>query len=441
MALHHVFSYGSNSLAQLRARVENPALQSRAASVRGFVRVFCLTSGGWCGGGVASLTPLKGARTTGSIVSLTSDELSKLEMYEGGYRQVAVVCVVGATRAPCNAIAFIAGKPPRFGRGASPAAPFTPTMSVEPHEVYLCAIHCHLREHYDMRSETIAIRSVDACNVVRVVREWHHPGVAQLSLAALCVEVNARHQRWKMPRTIPEVLRKLAAIGCDDSAPAAQLLAPHLGGPDLAALNVRLQAAGELVFGPATLNALRALLCGATGGGGAAAAPPSVPAPAACAIFAYGTLRSDFLPEGGDRWGVCAALAAAGHPLDVSRAGRAAVSGFDLYQEGGRTYPFAVRRPGAGRLVGTLLAWVDAGAFAQALRKCDEIEGFDAAHPTSGLYLRDVVHATPLGGGRAVAAYVYHQQRTSDSLRGATRYANGDWLQRNSAHAGTSVPI
>lgn len=43
-----VFSYGSNSTAQLKSRVENPALVSKGAYVDGYTRIFCLaTVGGW----------------------------------------------------------------------------------------------------------------------------------------------------------------------------------------------------------------------------------------------------------------------------------------------------------------------------------------------------------------------------------------------------------
>jgi cation transport regulator ChaC len=50
-----VFSYGSNSTAQLRARVQNPHLMTYPATLKGYVRVFCKHSERWGGGGVASL--------------------------------------------------------------------------------------------------------------------------------------------------------------------------------------------------------------------------------------------------------------------------------------------------------------------------------------------------------------------------------------------------
>lgn len=163
----------------------------------------------------------------------------------------------------------------------------------------------------------------------------------------------------------------------------------------------------------------------------ASAAVPGTAAPASApprAIFAYGTLRSDF-SEGGDRWGVIAALAAGGYPLDDALPGTATVSGFAVYQDDGCSHPFAVRRPGAARLVGTLLSWRSDTAFAQALRRCDEIEGFDAASPSGGLYLRDVVQAVKAdSAGTRVAAYIYHQRRAEPSLQRCKYFAEGDWL-------------
>ena len=69
-----VFSYGSNSTAQLRARVRNAQLCSRPARLLDFARVFCLRSGGWGGGGVASIAPAPGRVVFGTVVELSDDE-------------------------------------------------------------------------------------------------------------------------------------------------------------------------------------------------------------------------------------------------------------------------------------------------------------------------------------------------------------------------------
>ena len=421
---HDVFSYGSNSLAQLRARVENPTLQSTAASLKDMARVFCLRSRGWGGGGVASIAPQVGTVVYGALVTLTDAELERLRGYEGGYREVQCVATRRDERTTCSCIVFIAGKP---ANGLT----FTPSMSVPPHEAYLCAIHVQLREHYDMRTETITVRTCEGRDV-RVVSDWVHPGVAQLSLSALVVEMNATGScGWIMPATIAEVVDKLVAIGCDAAGPAAQLLRPEIGGADLHYLNENLRRAGRKTFGAAALTALTSMLCGthrahvdALHGGGGESELVN-------AIFAYGTLRSDFSATG-DKWGVCAALAELGYPVSPAAASRATVKGFTLHQRRELTYPFAVRAAAAGAgatIVGTLLRWSDSGAFAEALRRCDSIEGFDPASPTGGLYRRDVVTATlSLDPSTSVRAYIYYQAVPREELERCRGFPAGDWL-------------
>jgi cation transport regulator ChaC len=124
-----VFSYGSNGTAQLRARVQNPALRSRPARVEHFARIFCLRSHGWGGGGVASLHPCAGATTYGAVVELTEAELGLLDRYEGGYsrqRVEAQVRTAEGAEEVGDAVVYIADNS---------------EMRAPPTEQYLTAIH------------------------------------------------------------------------------------------------------------------------------------------------------------------------------------------------------------------------------------------------------------------------------------------------------------
>ena len=128
---------------------------------------------------------------------------------------------------------------------------------------------------------------------------------------------------------------------------------------------------------------------------------------------------------------MCAALAELGYPVSPAAASRATVKGFALHQRRELTYPFAVRAAaGAGAtIVGTLLRWSDSGAFAEALRRCDSIEGFDPASPTGGLYRRDVVTATlSLDPSTSVRAYIYYQAVPREELERCRGFPAGDWL-------------
>jgi hypothetical protein len=244
-----VFSYGSNSTAQLRARVGNLQLQSRPAHLPNFARVFCLRSRGWGGGGVASIAPAEGRTVYGAVVELSDDEKLALDGYEGGYRSHGLdpagwttVSVVEADGQVREAVAYVAG---------SGAGSYTQPMAAPPTEQYLTAIHCMLREHWSMDGETIDILVHDGstgalllllpppllllcisgtsellCSITGTVwlrlsvtvgeptLRWNHPGAAALSLEALCVEVSTRRSvPWEMPKTIHEVVDKLKAIG------------------------------------------------------------------------------------------------------------------------------------------------------------------------------------------------------------------------------------
>ncbi|CAE6923349.1 CARNS1 [Symbiodinium sp. CCMP2456] len=97
------------------------------------------------------------------------------------------------------------------------------------------------------------------------------------------------------------------------------------------------------------------------------------PNPEALAVFAYGTLRGDFGPDG-DKWGVLAKSEATWQP--------ARVRGFRLYQDPRLTYPFAVR---TGKdddvIVGTVIQWPSAAAAKEQIANCNQIEGFRASQP------------------------------------------------------------
>lgn len=90
-SLYPVFSYGSNSISQLRARVDNLTLQSHPGYINDYKRIFCNYSKKW-NGGVATLIHKKNIKTYGIIVYLTQEELEKLDSYEINYRKELLDC-------------------------------------------------------------------------------------------------------------------------------------------------------------------------------------------------------------------------------------------------------------------------------------------------------------------------------------------------------------
>jgi gamma-glutamylcyclotransferase (GGCT)/AIG2-like uncharacterized protein YtfP len=140
------------------------------------------------------------------------------------------------------------------------------------------------------------------------------------------------------------------------------------------------------------------------------------------AIFTYGTLRADYSPTG-DRWGVMEAINAA-HRVGCEWR-RASVQGWSLFQERGKDYPFACPATEGSVVWGTLLTWSSDDAFADALRRCDRIEGFVPGG--DGLYAREVVAAESPDG--VVKAYMYYQDYSSvEKMAHCLAFPEGDWL-------------
>jgi hypothetical protein len=247
--LVRVFSYGSNGTAQLRARVQNPALQSVPARVEGYARIFCLRSRGWGGSGVASLAPCEGVTTYGAVVGLSLEELQRLDSFEGGYEKQRMRALVGKAGVAVEVVAYIA---------------CNPTWRQPPNEPYLCAIHAMLREHWSMEGEAIDVRSCQPDGNVRTHSRWIHPGAAWLSLPALVVEANTRkHTPWEMPATIQQVQKKLAVAGVRSSTDLADALMqpPSQTGSGVSCVvNERMSAAGQLPFKTETLDIFSELL-------------------------------------------------------------------------------------------------------------------------------------------------------------------------------------
>jgi gamma-glutamylcyclotransferase (GGCT)/AIG2-like uncharacterized protein YtfP len=105
-----VFSYGSNSTAQLRARVQALHLHSDPAIVYDWVRIFCMKSTNW-GGAVASLVPKKGGMVRGAVVTLNAAQLELLDGFERGYVKARVSATMetpGSSSTKEEVIAYIA---------------------------------------------------------------------------------------------------------------------------------------------------------------------------------------------------------------------------------------------------------------------------------------------------------------------------------------------
>ena len=196
-----LFSYGSNSLAQLRGRISPPVHQNECAKVVDYERVFAGFSSSW-GGGAASLYPREGSRTLGSITSLTTLQLKELSVFEGGYELRKVDVINESNQERISAYTFIK-KDSNF-------------INL-PSEAYLAAIHCHLIEVCAPSS----IEIVGYSQRGRIVMDegWRYPdshtqvGIPAFLVIANTCRVSRGLSSWQMPAAMVEATTALENIG------------------------------------------------------------------------------------------------------------------------------------------------------------------------------------------------------------------------------------
>jgi cation transport regulator ChaC len=201
---YSVFSYGSNSIYQLRGRVDNNNLQSYPAFLEGYKRIFCKCSEKW-NGGVASIISKKYIRTYGIIVDLTSEELSKLDKYEIGYSKINVECTIienmnnnNNTFKKKNCITYQANDH---------------EWIEPPSQEYLVSIKVMLDEHdlYKKYAPYIIISKYNPLlNKLENLQKWKYPNREKLKLESFFVIVNSMKEKsWKMPHDLNKIMLKL----------------------------------------------------------------------------------------------------------------------------------------------------------------------------------------------------------------------------------------
>lgn len=90
----YLFSYGSNSIAQLKERIKKEEINYYPAYLNNHIRIFAGCSSKWNSGGVASVYPCKGEKIYGIACELNEEEMQKLDTFENGYtRTKTVICL------------------------------------------------------------------------------------------------------------------------------------------------------------------------------------------------------------------------------------------------------------------------------------------------------------------------------------------------------------
>jgi cation transport regulator ChaC len=208
--LYPVFSYGSNSISQIRARVDNLTLQSYPGYINDYKRIFCNYSKKW-DGGVATLISKKNIKTYGIIVYLTQEELEKLDTYEINYHKELLECILiqknqeqeklkEEKEEKINCIVYISNDN---------------TWVQPPSQQYLTAIKVMLEGCHN-QSYIIISGFID--DKLTNLEKWSFDkNINNLSLESLFVLINSKKEKpWIMPKTLQCIIKKLNAINIYD---------------------------------------------------------------------------------------------------------------------------------------------------------------------------------------------------------------------------------
>jgi len=207
-----VFSYGSNSIYQLRGRVDNYSLQSRPAFLEGYKKIFCKHSEKW-NGGVASIIPKKYIKTYGIIVELTLEELNKLDKYETGYSKIYVECTI--IKDNDNIFDPLSEQDQQIHQKIQCIAYQANDHEWidPPSQEYLVAIKVMLDEHdlFKKYMSFIVVSKYDPLiNKIENLQKWKYPSKEKLELRSFLVIVNSMKKNyWKMPHDLNNIINKL----------------------------------------------------------------------------------------------------------------------------------------------------------------------------------------------------------------------------------------
>ena len=193
-----VFSYGSNSVAQLRGRLLDESLQGHASFIPGMDLAFCGPNKGWAHAsgqescGTATLEKRAEGVAYGSVVFLSEEQLLQLDKFEGApavYQRREEQAFVWQDREwrSMNVLCYVKANSTCYD---------TPT------EAYRCAVLRNLRGSFQ------DIDSIQVSMSPQVV--WTHPGYHRLGIPAFLFEVGVRMRPpWKMPRAISDHMAQL----------------------------------------------------------------------------------------------------------------------------------------------------------------------------------------------------------------------------------------
>ena len=199
-------------MSQLRGRVGNSHLESVAAFVKDYTRIFAGDFQGW-GGAVATLVPCLSQITYGSLVYLSKEELDILSAYEGPRYTLREVEIYTAEDSSIQGFMYVMTDPVYLNKW--------------PPASYLTACFCQLRDTLpDLQSLEVQTIKSDASLLV-LQNAWSPPSALEMDLPSFLVLVNnhpSKSEVWIMPRAIQGIVNALAAIDITTTATLAKRL-------------------------------------------------------------------------------------------------------------------------------------------------------------------------------------------------------------------------
>ena len=159
-----LFCYGSNSIKQIKERINQNEIQFKNAYLNNHVRIFGGKSIKWDDGAVASIYPLSGKKVYGIAVTLNDIELQKLIEFEKGYSLIQKDIII--KNKVVNAFVFVKDKI---------------KFSKSPSDSYMNAINDMLNDRGFNDNRTILIRAV-INNKVKIIYKWNKNNNLKINL-------------------------------------------------------------------------------------------------------------------------------------------------------------------------------------------------------------------------------------------------------------------
>lgn len=204
-----VFNYGSNSIMQLRTKLNNPTLEGIPAKLFDYERVFAGLSSDWGKSGVVSLYHTGTFRncTFGTVVDLDISELKRLDVLEGVPDKFTRITV--SARVATEPKVHIMDDQKLESVDVFCYIKNDFEYLKKPAPWYLTSIQMMLNETYGLSLQSkLSIKAVEDDQVYSIIDQWQMPKqLHNFEMRAFFVLVNhSREKPWTVPTELNEFI-------------------------------------------------------------------------------------------------------------------------------------------------------------------------------------------------------------------------------------------